>query len=202
MKRKEKVDQTKSSETPEFEIQQEPILDPDGEVINCDCSTGSSETMSDVEFLQAQAKQLMQDVEEANNKYLRSLADFDNFRKRQREEVARQISWARENLLSQMIGISDNLARALTAANDSRDFDSLLEGVGLTLRQMVELLTKEGVEPIEAEGQEFNPELHEAMMRDTSGEHPENIIIQEFEKGYTFDGRVIRPSKVKVSTEE
>jgi molecular chaperone GrpE len=202
MKRKEKVDQTKSSETPEFEIQQEPKLDTDGEVINCDCSAGSSETMSDVEFLQAQAKQLMQDVEEANNKYLRSLADFDNFRKRQREEVARQISWARENLLSQMIGISDNLARALTAANDSRDFDSLLEGVGLTLRQMVELLKKEGVEPIEAEGQEFNPELHEAMMRDTSGEHPENIIIQEFEKGYTFDGRVIRPSKVKVSSEE
>jgi molecular chaperone GrpE len=67
---------------------------------------------------------------------------------------------------------------------------------------MVELLKKEGVEPIEAEGLEFNPELHEAMMRDTSGEHPENIIIQEFEKGYTFDGRVIRPSKVKVSSEE
>ncbi len=202
MKRKEKVDQTKPSESTEFEIQQEQQLDQNDEVINCDCSTESSETMSDVEFLQAQAKQLMQDVEEANNKYLRSLADFDNFRKRQREEVARQISWARENLLSQMIGISDNLARALTAANDSRDFDSLLEGVGLTLRQMVELLKKEGVEPIEAEGQEFNPELHEAMMRDTSGEHPENIIIQEFEKGYTFDGRVIRPSKVKVSSEE
>lgn len=202
MKRKEKTDQTKHSEPSELEIHQEPQLGPDGEVITCECSTESSETLSDVEFLQAQAKQLIQDVEEANNKYLRSLADFDNFRKRQREEVARQISWARENLLSQMIGISDNLARALTAANDSRDFDSLLEGVGLTLRQMVELLKKEGVEPIEAEGQEFNPELHEAMMRDTSGEHPENIIIQEFEKGYTFDGRVIRPSKVKVSSEE
>lgn len=202
MKRKEKVDQTKIPVATELETQQEPQLDSDGEVVICDCSTEPERTVSDAELFQAQTKQLMQDIEEANNKYLRSLADFDNFRKRQREEVARQISWAREALLSQMLSISDNLERALSAANSASDFDSLLEGVSLTLRQMVELFKKEGVEPIEAEGLEFNPELHEAMMRDTSGEHPENTVIQEFEKGYTFDGRVIRPSKVKVSTEE
>ena len=199
MKKKDKTEQTTASETSDIKISQDNSSELEGEVVMCDCTTAPLDAFS---LMQQQVEQLKQEVDEAKNNYLRSLADFDNFRKRQREEVARQISWAREALLLQMIGIADNLNRALTSADSSKDAESLIEGVNLILRQMQELLKKEGVEPIVAEGEEFNPELHDAMMRDTSGEHPENTVIQEFEKGYTMDGRVVRPAKVKVSVAE
>lgn len=199
MKRKGKSEQPQHSEN-EIKIPQDQT-DADSEVVICDCEQEDQTSNPGADLIQDHIKQLMQDVEEANSKYLRSLADFDNYRKRQREDVARQISRAREDLLGQVVNIADNLNRALVASAESEDFNSLLEGLNLILRQMVEMLQKEGVAPIEAEGQQFDPELHEAMMRDMSGQYPDNTIIEEFEKGYTFEGRVLRPSKVRVAAQ-
>lgn len=149
--------------------------------------------------LQAELERMRSDAEEVQNRYLRALADYDNFRKRQREETARQISVAREQMLCKLLPIVDNLERGLAAAEEQHSFESLLEGVTLTLRQMQEMMQREGVEPIEAVGQEFNPELHEAMMRVETSDQPENTVVDEFEKGYTFSGRVLRPSRVAVA---
>ena len=85
------------------------------------------------------------------------------------------------------------------AAEAEHSYDSLVEGVTLTLKQIREMLEKEGLEPIDAVGQEFNPEFHEALMRVETDEYPENTIVDELEKGYMLNGRVLRPARVRVA---
>ncbi len=154
----------------------------------------------DLASLQGEIEQVRTDAEESRDRYLRTLADFDNYRKRQREDVARQIGCAKEELINQLLPIVDNFQRALESAEAGHSYDTLVEGVSLTLRQMIETLQKAGVEPIEAVGEQFNPELHEAMMRVETDEYPENTVIDEFERGYTLNGKVLRPSRVRVAT--
>ncbi len=159
-----------------------------------------SDTMdSNIQALQQEIEELRKDAEETQNSYLRVLADFDNYRKRQREETARLADLAKEQLLLKLLPIVDNFDRSVQAAEAEHSYDSLVEGVCLTLKQMQELLAKEGVEPIESVGQEFNPELHEAMMRVETDEFPENTIVDELEKGYTINGKVLRPARVRVA---
>lgn len=153
----------------------------------------------DIEALQQEIESLRKNAEETQNSYLRVMADFDNYRKRQREETARLSDYAREQLLLKLLPIVDNFDRSVQAAEAEHSYESLVEGVSLTLRQIHEMLVKEGLEPIEAVGQEFNPELHEALMRVETDEYPENTITDELEKGYTLNGRVIRPSRVMVA---
>jgi molecular chaperone GrpE len=154
---------------------------------------------SEIQSLQEELEQLRKDAEESRDHYVRVLADFDNFRKRQRDEVARRIAIAREELLIKLLPIIDNFQRALQSAEAQHSYESLVEGVSMTLRQVLDMLQKEGVQPIEAVGQQFNPELHEAVARVETDEHPENTIIDEYERGYTIDGRVLRPSRVRVA---
>lgn len=154
---------------------------------------------SDIDHLEQEIETLRQTVEETQNSYLRVLADFDNFRKRQREETARLTSCAREELIAKLLPIVDNFDRTLQAAEAEHSYESLVEGVTLTLKQVREMLEREGLEEIEAVGQEFNPEFHEALMRVETDEHPENIIIDELEKGYTLNGKVVRPARVRVA---
>jgi len=153
----------------------------------------------DIAALREEMEKLRTDVQDAHDSYLRTLADFDNFRKRQREETARRANLAREDIIAKLLPIMDNLGRALQAAEAQHSYESLVEGVSLTLRQMSEMLAKEGVEPIEAVGQEFNPEFHEAMMSVESDDHPPHTVVEELEKGYTLDGKVLRPARVSVS---
>ncbi len=154
---------------------------------------------ADIASLQEELEQLKTDAEESHSRYLRTLADFDNFRKRQREETARRADLAREGLVLKLLPILDNFERALAAAEEQHSYDSLVEGVSLTLRQIREMLSAEGVEPIEAVGQEFNPELHEAMMCVETDECADNTVVDELEKGYTINGKLLRPSRVRVA---
>jgi len=93
-----------------------------------------------------------------------------------------------------------NLERALGAGPDAGNSDALLSGVGLTHRQILDVLAKHGIVPIEAVGKEFDPNLHEAVMRVEDADAPENTVIEEMQRGYTMHARVIRPTMVKVST--
>ena len=157
---------------------------------------------ADITSLQEELEQLRTGVEESHNRYLRTLADFDNFRKRQREETIRKANLVREELVLKLLPVLDNFERALAAAEEKHSYDSLVEGVSLTLRQMREMLADQGVQSIEAVGREFDPELHEAMMRVETGEHPENTVVDELEKGYTINGKVLRPSRVRVAASD
>ena len=162
----------------------------------------SDRMAEDIAAVQSELEKLKTDVQEAHNSYLRALADFDNFRKRQRDETARLTNCARENLILKLLPMVDNFDRALQAAEAEHSYESLVEGVTLTLKHIREMLGKEGLEPIEAVGQEFNPELHEALMRVETDDYPENTIVDEIEKGYTLNGKVLRPARVRVAAPE
>lgn len=160
---------------------------------------GQDTMASDIDELQQEIESLRRSAEETQNSYLRVMADFDNFRKRQRDETARLTSCAREDLILKLLPMVDNFDRTLQATEAEHSYESLVEGVTLTLRHIREMLEKEGLEPIEAVGQEFDPEFHDALMRVETDDYPENTIIDEIEKGYTLNGKVLRPSRVRVA---
>jgi len=131
------------------------------------------------------------------NRLARLQADFDNYRKRVAREREDLLKYAGEQIIASLLPIMDNFERALGAKND--DPGKLAEGVEMISRQIQDILTREGLEPIPSVGEQFNPEVHEAVMREENGDQPENTVIEEFRKGYTLKGKVIRPAMVKVA---
>jgi molecular chaperone GrpE len=138
-------------------------------------------------------------VAEEHDQFLRTLADLNNFRRRTREEMDQARRFGVEDFVSRLLPVMDNFERAIKAAEEIKDFDALHGGVILILRQLKDVLEKEGVKPIETEGQQFDPNLHEAVMRMDTDEYPDSSIVEEFQRGYTLGDKVIRPSMVKVA---
>jgi molecular chaperone GrpE len=134
------------------------------------------------------------------DKLLRQQAEFDNIRKRQEKERNEFIKYANENLIVQLLEVLDNLERLVSMAEEHKqDFESFLKGVEIILAHLYELLKKYGVKPIETKDKMFDPLYHEALMTVESDSAKENKIIEELQKGYILDNRVIRTSKVKVA---
>lgn len=138
-------------------------------------------------------------AEENYQRLLRVQADFDNFRRRARAEKEDFAKYASLKLIEQLLPIVDNFDRALASSKETKDFDALAKGLDMTYRGMDQLLTAEGLKPIEAVGQPFNPEFHQAVMQVESDEHEEGIVVEELQKGYILKDKVIRPAMVKVS---
>jgi molecular chaperone GrpE len=153
----------------------------------------------DVQYLAQRCEEAEKRAEEEHDSFLRTLADFNNFRRRAREEMDQARKFGIEDLVIRLLPILDNFERAIKTAEEIKDFDALHGGVILILRQLRDVLEKEGVKPIEAEGKQFDPNLHEAAMRVDTDEYPDNAIVEEFQKGYTLGDKVIRPSMVKVA---
>lgn len=141
---------------------------------------------------------LTKEVEDWKNSYLRKQAEFQNFTKRKEKEFNDLKAFASEKIVVKFLDIIDNLERAITASAETKDFDSLVKGVELTLSQMKSTIKSEGVEPILTEKEKFNPHLHMAVAVEEAEEHDNDMIISEFQKGYKMKGKVIRPSMVKV----
>lgn len=127
----------------------------------------------------------------------RSLAELENYRRRVQREKEDLAIYANQKLILSLLPVLDNLDRALATPATAGD-EKLRQGVELTARSFRETLAKEGVTPIEAEGQPFDPNLHEAVMTEDSSEHDDGLVITEFLKGYRLADRVIRASMVKV----
>jgi molecular chaperone GrpE len=104
-----------------------------------------------------------------------------------------------EDLIIRLLPLLDNFERGLKSSEELRDFDALHGGVLIIMRQLFDILEKEGVKVIEASGQVFDPNLHEAVMREETSDLPDGTIVDEFQKGYTLGDKVIRPSMVKVA---
>lgn len=138
-------------------------------------------------------------AEENQQRYLRAQADFDNFRRRSRQEKEEFAKYASLKLIEQLLPVVDNFERALSSSKETKDFDSLVKGLDMTFRQLDQLLSQEGVKAIEALGQPFNPEFHQAVMQVESEEHEEGFVVEELQKGYVLKDKVIRPAMVKVS---
>ncbi len=141
---------------------------------------------------------LKQQLAEKHDSLLRTMADFDNFRRRTRQEMEEIRRIALEEFLRSLLRVMDNFERALQAAEESQSFEKLMEGVQLTYRQMQALLREAGVQPIEAVGKPFDPNYHEAVQRVESPDHPDETVLEEVERGYMIQSRVLRPSRVKV----
>ncbi|MFC0212037.1 nucleotide exchange factor GrpE [Paenibacillus chartarius] len=143
--------------------------------------------------------ELRKQADDNYQRFLRTQADFDNFRRRARQEKEDFAKYASLKLIEQLLPVVDNFNRALSTSKETRDFDALLKGIEMTYRQLDQVLVQEGLTPIEAVGQPFNPELHQAVMQVESEEHGEGIVVEELQKGYMLKDKVIRPAMVKVS---
>ena len=141
----------------------------------------------------------LKDEELANQKdtFLREKAELENFKKRLTKEKEDFVQFANERLLKELIQIEDNLERALEVPNAT--FESLKEGVGMIQKQFTAFLKNQKAEPIEALGKPFDPNLHEVLNQQESEEHEENTVIQEYSKGYTLNGRILRSAKVVIA---
>ena len=163
---------------------------------NDSAEENSSEVQDDKKVDELQEK-----YDTLNQQYLRLAADFDNYRKRQAQEREDLLKYGAENALKKLIEVLDNFERGEKALADVEDCQQVKDSFNLVHKQVIETLTKLGLETIEAEGKEFDPNFHDAVMQTPINEHPENTIINELQKGYKLGDKVLRPSLVNVATE-
>ena len=137
-----------------------------------------------------------QQIEELTDRLKRNMAEFDNFRKRTEKEKASMYIIGAKDIVEHMLPVVDNFERGLAQAQEG---DAFAEGMKMIYKQMMTTFEELGVKPIEAVGQEFNPDFHNAVMHVEDEEAGENIIVEEFQKGYTYKDFVVRHSMVKVA---
>jgi len=142
-----------------------------------------------------------QETADAHDRLLRATADFENFKKRTQRQVEDQRKFANESLLRELLSVVDNLERAISASNEnpSQDVSCMIQGVQMTLNEILKIFQRYNVTPLEAQGKPFDPAYHEAVMQAETDEHPENTVINEFQKGYLLHDRLLRPAMVVVS---
>jgi molecular chaperone GrpE len=138
-------------------------------------------------------------LEEADNRYLRLQADLDNFRRRSRIELEASAKYRAQSLITDLLPAVDNFERAMKMEVDNDQAKSLLQGVDMVYRNLLDALRNEGVEVIETVGKEFDPHLHQAVMQTEDENFGPNTVVEEFQKGYRLKDRVIRPAMVKVN---
>ena len=134
-----------------------------------------------------------------NEKYLRLLAEYDNFRKRTTREIENILKTANENLINELLPILDNLDRATAHKNDKETLEEYLKGIELIENQLRDILKRAGLEPMEVIGKPFDPNFHDALMKIESDEYESGIVTSENQKGYILSEKVIRHAKVIVS---
>jgi molecular chaperone GrpE len=140
------------------------------------------------------------DYRETYDRLLRVTAEFENYKKRMSREMEDFRKYANQSLLKEMLSVVDHIELAIQAAGvPSPAGTSMVEGLNLTLKEFLRILDKFKVKPIEAVGQPFNPQLHEAIMQEATDRLPENTIVREMQKGYTVNDRLLRPALVVVA---
>jgi molecular chaperone GrpE len=149
----------------------------------------------ELEKARAEAKELQE-------RYLRSAADLENFKKRMAKEAEENRKFANEDLIKAVIPTIDNLERAIAHSEGPADPGALLEGIKMIYKQFTDTLVKFGVEQIASLGKPFDPNFHQALMQVKTNESPPNTVVNEVTKGYLLNGRLIRPSMVGVSVRE
>lgn len=165
----------------------------------------SGETLEEGSEDQEKQEPILEELEEEKAKsadYLRRLqylqADFENYRKRVEKEMSDNRQYGNQRLLADLVIVNDELELALRKAEESNESPTITEGLRMVHNRLHNLLSKEGVEKIQALGSRFNPDIHDAALR-VESEDEDGMVIEEIRQGYTFKGRVLRPSVVKVA---
>ena len=152
----------------------------------------------ELERFKAELEKRTQEVQELKNKYLRSYAELENFKKRTIKDQAEWVKYANEALLRELLTVMDNLMRAKSHTPSSSEVSQWMTGVGLTVKQFEETLAKFGVTAIKALGKPFNPAVHQAMLQMES-EAEEGTVVEELQRGFLLHDRVLRPALVAVA---
>lgn len=142
-------------------------------------------------------------TKECQDRVFRLQADFENTRKRLEKEKQEFIKFANEGIILELLNILDDLERAVGLAESKhQDLSAFLKGVEMIMAHLYEMLKKNGIKPIEAQGKIFDPNFHEALMQVEDKDAPEHTVVEELQKGYLLNDRVIRTAKVKVSKKQ
>ncbi len=155
--------------------------------------------MDELKELQQQLNDLQKEKDGIFEKLQRVSADYANYQKRIPKQISDTIVYEKETIIKTLLPALDNFEHTLQNADSAKDVDVLVEGIRIIYDQMLNILKSHGVEQIEALDETFDPALHEAMLRKAEPDREENIVLEEFQKGYKLNGRVIRPSKVVVN---
>ena len=183
-------------EIDEAEAAQEDAAEGSEEEAPEEAAVADAAMQEEIEALKGQVDGLNKDLQEKKDRLLRLQADFDNFRRRsakEREEISAVVT---QNFCKDMLPLLDNFERAMAA--ETKDVEAFQKGVEMIFTQFQEILKKNGLEHIEAVGQKFDPNFHQAVMRVEDPEKEDDTVAQELQKGYMVKGRVIRPSMVQV----
>ncbi len=140
------------------------------------------------------------DLDRFRDLALRSQADFDNYKKRAAREKEEAVKFANSSLLERLIAIVDNFELGLSAARAEGEKSPIFFGMSMVLKQLTDFLAENGLQAIDAEGQQFDPNLHEAIAHEPSARVPEGVVIRQTRRGYRLKGRLLRPSGVVVSS--
>jgi len=154
---------------------------------------GASPELDEDESLQA-------DLDRFRDLALRTQADFENYKKRAAREKEEAIKYANSGLLERLIAIVDNFELGLEAARGESENSPVFSGMSMVLKQLMDFLTEQGLQPIDATGQKFDPNLHEAIAHEPSEQFPEGVVIRQTRRGYRMKDRLLRPSSVVVSS--
>ena len=145
----------------------------------------------------SELEKLRGDYDELNDRYMRTLAEYDNFRKRSQKDIEARVSYTKTDMLSKIVPVIDNFERA--ACNADADFDGYRKGIEMTVNQFLEILKSMGVEAFGEVGEAFDPNFHNGVMHIDDENLGENVIADVFMKGYKIGDKVIRPATVKVA---
>ncbi len=181
----------------------EPVSDGEGERVSAEQGEAQSpkeiNEKNEIEELKKKLEEKEKEAKEYYDRLLREAADLENFKKRAAREKEEWTKFANEELIRAILPFIDNLERAVNHAEKVVDTGVMIEGVRLTLKQLLQTLSRFGLVPFESVGKPFDPSIHEAMLVVESDQYQPNHVVEEFQKGYLLNDRLLRPATVSVS---
>lgn len=153
-----------------------------------------------IKEMETKLKAAQEESRETYDRFLRISAEFENYKKRSAREMDEFRKFANESLIKEMLSVVDNLERAINSSNDAKQANSgLVEGVDITLKEILKIFEKFNVKPVESLKKDFDPNFHQAVMTEETDDHAKHTIINELQKGYMMHDRLLRPAMVVVS---
>ncbi len=179
---------------------QKPAADEDRTLKSKTAEANSADAENSLKEMEAKFEAKEEEAKETYDRLLRVSADFENYKKRSSREMEEFRKYANQSLLKEMLSVVDNLELAISSSKEDKNADkNLIDGLNLTLNEILRVFEKFNVKPIEAQGKAFDPAYHEAVMREETDDYPENTVISEFQKGYLIHDRLLRPAMVVVA---
>ena len=187
-------------DTVKEENSEKPAPDNDKPIKSESGDADNTDTENSLKEMEARFQAKEEEAKETYDRLLRVSADFENYKKRSSREMEEFRKYANQSLLKEMLSVVDNLELAINSSSDGKNADkTLIDGLNLTLNEILRVFEKFNVTPIEAQGKAFDPAYHEAVMREETDDYPENSVISEFQKGYLIHDRLLRPAMVVVA---